>query len=473
MALPGVYPYVGRLRRRAPQCVVGHNVMDVVEDEDEVVERYMSEEEVSIAEELGGFEVTPPGSPVGEGKGETVEVRAVAAPQPSAILDMLPAKFVSQLQFRQVLGEGSFGHVFLATSTSSRHNRPPAMYAIKKVMVSHVSAETILQEVKTSKDLTHPNVIETVGAYKEANAVNIVMKFYPGGTLSALIESLGRLTDDVARVFAKDIIRGVEYLHRNNVIHRDLKGANMMLDENCSVRIGDFGSSRAIDETATNYLTLEGTPAWMAPEVIKQSGHSFPADIWSIGCTVIEMLTGRPPFADCRTPHATMFAIASDTKPIVLPKEASPHAKEVLNMCLIRDPEKRASPSTLLATHWLTKPINYSSLQRHRVVSYIKTRASTYRRASHSAEADFSALDAFLEGTLSDPPTTPSTPKDRRPKRGASTTGIRRLPPAAADRPLPTTCKQLKHHKKKKHLTAADRCHSTRHVVLPLIHQKV
>jgi mitogen-activated protein kinase kinase kinase 19 len=157
--------------------------------------------------------------------------------------------------------------------------------------------------------------------------------------------------------YTKQILEGVEYLHRNNIIHRDIKGGNIMLMPDGVIKLIDFGCAKKLCLNLTTagspspgllLRSMRGTPYWMAPEVVNEEGHGTKSDIWSIGCTVFEMATKNPPWADM-PPTAAIFCIGSDTKPIPqLPDKFSSLARSFVGACLTRDPSLRPSATQML-----------------------------------------------------------------------------------------------------------------------------
>jgi serine/threonine protein kinase len=139
-------------------------------------------------------------------------------------------------------------------------------------------------------------------------------------------------------------------------VHRDIKGANILIDNNGIPKLADFGAARKLADvslstngTSTNNpKSLQGTPLFMAPEVVLQSGYGRQSDIWSLGCTVIEMITGRPPWSRFKTQVSALFHIASTDQPPELPAWISVHAKEFILLCMRRDPQQRANAVALL-----------------------------------------------------------------------------------------------------------------------------
>ena len=158
------------------------------------------------------------------------------------------------------------------------------------------------------------------------------------------------MNENLIRVYTKQILEGIEYLHVNNVIHRDIKAANILVDSSGCCKLADFGSSKKIyGQLNQNFNSLCGTPYWMPPEVVKQTGFNRQADIWSLGCTVYELITGAPPWSDKKDIFSVLLEIANATEPPKLPmKDVSPELRNFLECCFERDPHQRANVYELL-----------------------------------------------------------------------------------------------------------------------------
>ena len=177
------------------------------------------------------------------------------------------------------------------------------------------------------------------------------MEHVSGGTIASLLKKFGVFEESVFRRYTSQIIDAVTYLHANNVVHRDIKGSNMMVTTTGLIKLIDFGTAKKTTEDLVTPLSamkldysIKGTPYWMAPEVVQMTGEpTCKADIWSIGCTVIEMATGSPPYFHLQ-PMSALFTIGSIEKPSPrLPDEFSETAKDFVNKCLIKSMHRRPS----------------------------------------------------------------------------------------------------------------------------------
>ncbi|KAI6661924.1 hypothetical protein LOD99_9694 [Oopsacas minuta] len=193
--------------------------------------------------------------------------------------------------------------------------------------------------------------------------VNIFMEFVAGGSVARLLKTYGPFEESFLRNYTRQIVSGVKYLHSKNVIHRDVKGDNIMVEPSGCIKLIDFGCARAFrDESATLTYdkftmlckSMKGTVYWMAPEVIREEEYNEKADIWSIGCTVFEMATGKPPWAfKDISQEAALFRIGMGYDLPQLPDTLSDGVKAFINRCLQQDPSNRPSAKQLLLTQFL------------------------------------------------------------------------------------------------------------------------
>ncbi|XP_030534849.1 mitogen-activated protein kinase kinase kinase NPK1 [Rhodamnia argentea] len=276
---------------------------------------------------------------------------------PSAPKDNAPA-----IRWRkgELIGCGAFGRVYMGMNLDSGE-----LLAVKQVLIAANSASKekaqahirgLEEEVKLLKNLSHPNIVRYLGTVREEDSLNILLEFVPGGSISSLLGKFGPFPETVIRTYTKQLLLGLEYLHKNGIMHRDIKGANILVDNKGCIKLADFGASKQVVELATisGAKSMKGTPYWMAPEVILQTGHSFSADVWSVGCTVIEMATGKPPWSDQYQEVAALFYIGTTKSHPPIPDHLSEEAKDFLLQCLQKEPHARRTASQLLQHHFVT-----------------------------------------------------------------------------------------------------------------------
>lgn len=172
----------------------------------------------------------------------------------------------------------------------------------------------------------------------------------PGGSIFDVMNKYGALNENVSGKYCRQALEGLAYLHKNVIVHRDIKGANILRDSNGNVKLADFGTSKRLQTICSfsGLKTVTGTPYWMAPEVINGENYGRKADIWSLGCTVVEMLTKRPPWAEFET-MAAIYKIATEDHPkYELPKNTSEQTRHFLSMTFRRVPQERPTAEDLL-----------------------------------------------------------------------------------------------------------------------------
>ncbi|KAJ9097253.1 hypothetical protein QFC21_004922 [Naganishia friedmannii] len=194
--------------------------------------------------------------------------------------------------------------------------------------------EDIQLEMQILSQMESEYVTKYHGCYLKGEHLWIIMEYCSGGSCADLLKS-GVFREDYIAILARELLKGLEYLHSENKLHRDIK-----------VKLADFGVSGQLSATMTKKNTFVGTPYWMSPEVIKQSGYSFSADIWSLGITMIEMAKGEPPYSDLH-PMKVLFLIPRNPPPTLDDKFSKPF-REFVALCLQRDPKSRPSASDLL-----------------------------------------------------------------------------------------------------------------------------
>ncbi|KAK1274984.1 Mitogen-activated protein kinase kinase kinase NPK1 [Acorus gramineus] len=243
------------------------------------------------------------------------------------------------------IGSGSFGVVSLAMDKSTGH-----LFVVKSAPTG--TRSTLKHEADILATLDSPHVVRCLGHHESRCGFDLFMEHMAGGSLSDIVRRFGGLpTEAVIRSYTRDILRGLEYLHRNRIAHCDIKCKNVLLGSAGNVKLADFGCARRLDcsNSKNPNQPISGTPLWMAPEVLRNEGLGLPADVWSLGCTVIEMATGRPPWADdVSDPMAAVLKIACGGELPRFPVGFSAEGIDFLSKCLQRDPRLRWTCEELL-----------------------------------------------------------------------------------------------------------------------------
>ncbi|XP_037023111.2 mitogen-activated protein kinase kinase kinase 19 isoform X5 [Artibeus jamaicensis] len=264
--------------------------------------------------------------------------------------------------------EFSTSDVKCSSRRIERHNNGFKIYDEKFLNEKIFSENSLMYEepilwtrVDLLKALKHVNIVAYLGTCLEENIVSIFMEFVPGGSISSIINRFGPLPEMVFCKYTKQILQGVAYLHENCVVHRDIKGNNVMLMPTGIIKLIDFGCARrlawaGLSGTHSDMLkSMHGTPYWMAPEVINESGYGRKSDIWSIGCTVFEMATGKPPLASMGRMAAMFYIGAHRGLMPPLPEHFSESAADFVRVCLTRDQHERPSAVQLLKHSFLKR----------------------------------------------------------------------------------------------------------------------
>lgn len=218
------------------------------------------------------------------------------------------------------------------------------------------------KEVMLLRDLDHPNIVKyyQTDLSTDMTSIDVLIEYVPGGSLKRIIQKYNKLEETIVRHYIKQLVYGLVYLHDHGVVHRDLKCANVLLSANGVIKLTDFGSSRRFDSDELELSkSVKGSPYWMAPEVVLKHGHSFSADIWSLGCVMIEMIAGRPPWSNLsRESKQVLKLIATPNNYPQFP-ECSDELKDLIRQCIQRDPAHRPNAKQLLEHRFLNHPTIY------------------------------------------------------------------------------------------------------------------
>ncbi|CAM9439630.1 unnamed protein product, partial [Hapterophycus canaliculatus] len=249
------------------------------------------------------------------------------------------------------LGRGAHGTVYRALVLETGES-----IAVKQILTAGMSRSELQvaeNEIGMLRKLRHPNIVPFLGVQRVDNHLNIFLEYMEEGCLRRLLDRDGPMSEGQAAVITTSILTGLSYLHSNDIAHRDIKGANVLLSKNGAVKLADFGTSKPMNQISV-VSGLKGTPNWMAPEVIRNQvvqGAWPQADVWSVGCTVVEMLTGEVPWpAIC--PMSALWKIADGGKP-PLNRDVSLEAASFMEACMATEPSQRHTVEQLMEHNFL------------------------------------------------------------------------------------------------------------------------
>lgn len=294
----------------------------------------------------------------------------------------------SRIPWRQgeVVGTGTFGKVYRGLNTKTGE-----LLAIKQVCLAEGTEEEVAvlrKEITLMHSLRHPHIVRYLGTDMSDRYLYILLEYVPGGSIASLLSTFGPFDEPLTRKFTYQILLGVRYLHERGIMHRDIKGANVLVTDQGVAKLADFGCSKQLQGMCTASLeeslqSIRGSVPWMAPEVIKQTGHGRSADIWSLGATMIEMTTASHPWPNFANNLAAMFHVATSAQPPPIPDQLSNAAKSFMRRCLQVDPDGRGTAADLCRHEFvLPEEANYRE---------------TFGSDSHLAQAkSSSALPSFI-----------------------------------------------------------------------------
>ncbi|KAM9745657.1 mitogen-activated protein kinase kinase kinase 3 [Menidia menidia] len=291
------------------------------------------------------------GSEESVGSWQLVDTQGRLRPQDRSVAHKSPSAPVTWRRGK-LLGQGAFGQVYLCYDVDTGRE-----LAAKQVQFDPDSPETSKEvsalecEIQLLKNLHHERIVQYYGCLRDHNekTLTIFMEYMPGGSVKDQLKAYGALTENVTRKYTRQILEGMSYLHSNMIVHRDIKGANILRDSAGNVKLGDFGASKRLQTicmSGTGIRSVTGTPYWMSPEVISGEGYGRKADVWSLGCTVVEMLTEKPPWAEYEA-MAAIFKIATQPTNPLLPPHTSDQARDFIR-CIFVEAKHRPSAEELL-----------------------------------------------------------------------------------------------------------------------------
>jgi len=267
-----------------------------------------------------------------------------------------PPVFGLELRWRKgpMIGRGSLGRVFKAAELETGR-----IIAVKEVPINAMDKrdaqfkDSLENEVNIMKSLQHPHIVAYLGHDYLDECLYLYLEHLPGGSITQALNEFGPFAESLMASYSKQVLDGLEYLHSCDpaVIHRDIKGSNILIGDGDTVKLADFGCSKRTDDTLTH--TMRGSIPWMAPEVLAHSRYGRGADLWSFGCVVIEMGTANIPWGRFEHHLAALVKIGLSQETPPLPEQVSETCKDFIGQCVRRDPEQRLSATDLLRHAWL------------------------------------------------------------------------------------------------------------------------
>ncbi|KAJ1973360.1 Protein kinase [Dimargaris xerosporica] len=312
------------------------------------------------------------------GKMNNMQVQAKSTPKEQRLSTMTEAQVMNKLRsivspkdpkvlYQKIkkVGQGASGSVYVARSLSTGKK-----VAIKQMDLStQPRKELLVTEINVMKESQHVNIVNYIESFLiHSMELWVVMEYMEGGALTDVIDN-NNISERQIATICFEVTKGLQHLHSQSIIHRDIKSDNILMSIEGQVKITDFGFCAKLSESHSKRSTMVGTPYWMAPEVVKQKAYGPKVDIWSLGIMAIEMVENEPPYLD-EEPLKALYLIATNGTPTLKkPEVLSPELKSFLAECLCVDVSSRANATDLLHHEFLTKagPLaELSSLLRFR-----------------------------------------------------------------------------------------------------------
>ncbi|KAJ2883349.1 Protein kinase of the Mitotic Exit Network, partial [Coemansia aciculifera] len=306
---------------------------------------------------------------------------------------------LANYQLGNCIGRGQFGSVYRALDLETGQ-----MLAVKQILLEGQDVdnmEDIMQEVELLKSLSSPRIVRYHGFVKTDTHLNLMMEYVENGSLSATLKSFGSFPEKLVLAYAVKIIEGLIYLHGRDVVHCDLKACNILTTKQGNTKLTDFGVSLNLKlRKPGDESVVAGTPYWMAPEIIQLDGACMASDIWSLGCTIIELLTGKPPYSELMQ-MAALYRIVEDDHPPI-PEGISEELKDFLLLCFQKEPANRPTAAELMSHSWT---MQYRSNRKEmKMLRRTCSRKMSSYIAGNRAPVDYPTFNAAMIKPLAEVP---------------------------------------------------------------------
>eukprot|EP01128_Nolandella_sp_AFSM9_P005445 TRINITY_DN2623_c0_g1_i1.p1 TRINITY_DN2623_c0_g1~~TRINITY_DN2623_c0_g1_i1.p1 ORF type:complete len:494 (-),score=74.08 TRINITY_DN2623_c0_g1_i1:115-1407(-) len=308
------------------------------------------------------------------------------------------------------LGQGSFGSAYLALNLENGEQYVVKQISLEEDNIDLPGVRALSHELARLSALSHPNIVRYISCVVEGPTINIFQEYVSGGSVASILTRFGHIPENIIRKYTYQLLTGLSFLHQNRIIHRAIKGANLFLDTNGVIKLADFGAFKHLETIiplSSNRNSLQDLVSWMAPEVIKSDGYSRPCDIWSVGCTLIEMATALPPWHSVWSDHVShVFNLALGNTQPPIPRFLSSEAQDFVSRCLQIDPSKRPNPTRLLNHPFLR--VRSASTDNIPRASHVSPRGHHHHhRHSHSSESSSSSFGGRRSTRRSEGDSTP------------------------------------------------------------------
>eukprot|EP01103_Thecamoeba_quadrilineata_P013140 TRINITY_DN3557_c0_g1_i1.p1 TRINITY_DN3557_c0_g1~~TRINITY_DN3557_c0_g1_i1.p1 ORF type:complete len:1073 (+),score=196.36 TRINITY_DN3557_c0_g1_i1:54-3272(+) len=257
---------------------------------------------------------------------------------------------IGSIQLGAKIGKGAFGTVFKGFDKTSNK-----FVAVKRMLLKNMKEadkKALEIEINLMKTLDHPNVVKYINVIRSEHNINLIMEFVEGGSLVSLLDRFGIIPESLAIIYVYQILQGLDHLHSHAIIHRDIKAANILITKDGAVKLADFGIAMLDSDLNDSSFWMQGSPYWMAREILEGSKPTSASDIWSLGCTIIELMTGSPPYFEM-SQMAAIFHMVNDPHPPFPESLLTDELKEFIFLCFKHEPQSRPSAKELLTSVWI------------------------------------------------------------------------------------------------------------------------
>jgi len=276
---------------------------------------------------------------------------------------------VEDFEVMRPLGKGNFGRVFQVKQKDTG-----GVYAMKvlekRKILENEMVDSLMTEKNILQNLVHPFLVHLYYCFQTTDQLFFVMEFVSGGDLLGLIEREGRLSPELSQYYAAEILLGMEYLHANGVIYRDLKTENILINYDGHLCLTDFGIAKdGMHTPDRKTMTVCGSPDYLAPEILTEIGYNNSVDYWAFGCVIFEMLTGLPPFF--HEDLAKMYTRIQNA-PVEFPSDYPKNAIAITTALLVKDPNKRCCEPKTLKSNAYFAGLDWERLLRKEITPLYK-----------------------------------------------------------------------------------------------------